>query len=141
MGRTAIAVLAVPYPPSVNRIWRSRRGAGGKPSFFLDRRYQTWKRVFDNIVMAERPRPKVVGHFCASITLDHSKRRSNTDADNRAKVILDALQRCGIIENDSLADRVTVQWGVAPEGARVTVIPSLEPGNAALDRHRQGEMA
>lgn len=109
--------LSWPMPPSVNRIWRSRRGSNGKPSFYLDRRYETWKRVVDNLVMATRPRPRITGHFTVSITLNEGKRRG--DADNRAKVILDALQRCAIIENDKLADSVLVRWGYAPEGCRV----------------------
>lgn len=112
-------VIDCPMPPSVNRIWRRRKDRV-KP--YLDTRYASWKRVFDNIIMATRPRPRVPGHFIASITLDASKRKG--DADNRAKAVLDALQHCEIIENDKLADSVTIRWGYAPEGCRIVLTPS-----------------
>lgn len=111
------AEINLPFPPSVNRIWRSRTGANGKPAYYLDKRYATWKRVCDNTLMATRPRPQVRGHFTASITLSDTKRRG--DADNRAKAILDWLQSAGVIENDSLADAVSIGWGYAPEGCCV----------------------
>ena len=120
---SALVCIPCSFPPSVNRIWRARTGAKGKPSFYLDRRYETWKRHFDNTIMAMVPRPKVLGRFDVSITLSDAKRRSNSDADNRVKVLLDALQRCAIIENDSLAESVTVRWGTAPEGCLIVIYP------------------
>jgi Holliday junction resolvase RusA-like endonuclease len=111
-------VIDCPMPPSTNALWRRRNG---QKSFYLAPRYATWKRAWDAIIMAMVPRPKVRGHFAATITLSDKKRRG--DADNRAKAILDALQRCAIIENDSLADSITIRWGFAPEGCRVMLIP------------------
>lgn len=111
-------VIKCPMPPSVNALWRRREG---QTSFYLTPRYATWKRVFDSIIMATVPRPKIVGHFAATITLNEAKRKG--DADNRAKAILDALQRCAIIENDSLADSITIRWGYAPEGCHVMLTP------------------
>lgn len=111
-------VIDCPMPPSVNALWRRSAGRSG---MYIDRRYATWKRVWDSIIMATVPRPKVKGHFAATITLNDKQRRG--DADNRAKAVLDALQRCGIIENDSLADSITVRWGFAPEGCRIMVTP------------------
>jgi Holliday junction resolvase RusA-like endonuclease len=117
-------ILALPFPPSLNRIWRSRKDSG-RP--YLDDRYKTWKRVVDNIVMATRPRPRLSGPFLASITLSRAQRNPTTDLDNRIKVILDALQRCGIIENDKYAEEITVRWGVAPEGCLVCLYPVIRP--------------
>lgn len=111
-------IIECPMPPSVNALWRRSAGRSG---MHIDRRYATWKRVFDSIIMATVPRPKVHGHFAATITLSDAARKG--DADNRAKAVLDALQRCAIIENDSLADSVTVRWGYAPEGCRVMLTP------------------
>jgi len=111
-------LIECPMPPSVNTLWRRRQG---QHSMYLDGRYATWKRVFDSIVMAIVPRPKVKGHFAATITLSEKERRG--DVDNRAKAVMDALQRCAIIENDSLADSITIRWGFAPEGCRVMLIP------------------
>lgn len=119
-----MAVINLPFPPSVNRIWRSRRGHNGKPTFYLDRRYETWKRACDNLLMMHRRewRP-IAGRFSAIIILSEGRRRG--DADNRVKGVLDWLQRANLIENDSLADSVTVRWGYAPEGCRVHLTPVL----------------
>lgn len=114
--------LDLPFPPSLNSIWRSRRGhKTGKPAFYLDGAYKAWKREADALAMAQKPLPRVPGAFAATVVLSAGKRRSNTDADNRVKVVLDWLQRAGCIDNDSKAERITVQWGEAPEGCRVTL--------------------
>lgn len=120
------------YPPSLNRIWRATTGANGKPRFYLAKRYETWKRVQDNLCMAEgwHKRP-IKGRFVAVITLDEGKRTARSDADNRIKVVMDFLQRAGIIENDSLADEVTARWGYAPSGCRVVLSPVSEHMEAA----------
>ena len=67
----------------------------------------------------------IKGHFTYHVSLDWSKRKSNMDGDNfGSKVILDFLQRNGLIENDSLADSGT--WAWAPcSGAVVQVHRSL----------------
>lgn len=108
-------IINLPLPPSVNRIWRYSR-ATGKP--FISDRYASWKRVADNYYLAnKRHWPPVKGHFRAVVTLDAKHRRG--DADNRVKALFDWLQRVEIIENDSLCDGLTVEWGWAPEGCRV----------------------
>lgn len=118
--------IEVPMPPSVNQIWRARRSArNGKPSFYLDARYATWKRAADNIILATVPRPRIMGHFEVTIVLNAEKRRG--DADNRAKAAMDFLQRAGVIENDKLANSVTTVWGFAPTGCRIEVWPSDPP--------------
>ena len=116
-----MTVLDLPFPPSVNRIWRMRKG-GGKP--YLDTRYQTWKRVADNLYLAnKRNWLPVKGNFRATITLDIAH-RGRTDLDNRIKALLDWLQRAKIIENDSLCDGLNVKWGRAPDGCRVELRPT-----------------
>ena len=116
-------------PPSVNSLWRSGTGFDGKRRYHLSARYETWKRTFDSVVMAMVPRPKVKGNFHITITLNAAKRKG--DADNRAKAVLDALQRCAIIENDKLADSVTIRWGHAPEGCQIMLTPVAAPRQTA----------
>lgn len=53
----------------------------------------------------------IVGPFEVHLTFSSEKRRRNSDIDNRIKPVLDALQRFGVIENDSLAEKVTATWG------------------------------
>lgn len=108
-------VIDLTFPPSVNRIWRYRQGRK-KP--YLDSRYTSWKRVSDNLCLAAGwHKTPISGRFAVHITLSDKRRRG--DADNRVKPVLDWLQQAAIIENDSLADSVSVSWGYAPEGCRV----------------------
>jgi Holliday junction resolvase RusA-like endonuclease len=116
--------IDLPFPPSVNEIWRTRRSRepGKKTQYYRSPVYQAWLAESDATLMAMRPRPKkVVGHFTVRITLDQTRRRG--DADNRNKGVLDWLQRAGLIENDSKADDVSIGWGEAPIGCRVTITP------------------
>lgn len=117
-----VRLIAIPFPPSVNRIWKPttrRRKLKGKPGFYLDAKYTAWKGEADKVALAQKPLPRIAGRFSARLVLDTARRRSNTDADNRVKVVMDWLQRVEVITNDSQADRVSVEWGEAPEGCRV----------------------
>jgi crossover junction endodeoxyribonuclease RusA len=112
----------LPYPPSANSIWRSKRNKYGKPAIFRSKAYEAWKRECMTLLMVQRP-GTLRGPFFATITLGVHKRRSNSDADNRIKPMMDLLQAAEVIENDKFAERVTVQWGEAPEGCRVLLEP------------------
>lgn len=120
---TAALSIALPYPPSLNRLWRHVRGRA-KP--YLAPRYQTWKRAADNEYMLHKREWKpVAGHFSAAVTLDEKRRRG--DVDNRIKVVLDWLQRVELIENDKFCDAITIRWGHAPEGVRVLLCSNSLP--------------
>jgi Holliday junction resolvase RusA-like endonuclease len=117
-------MIALPMPPSANRIW-----AHGKGRTFKSERYKIWQRAADNEFLQHRKEwAPVKGHFRALITLNAKRRKG--DADNRIKATLDFCQRVGLIENDSLCDGVTAEWGFAPEGCRVHIFPSSLPVTA-----------
>ena len=117
--------LSLPMPPSVNRIWRIAYDRhGGKRRMIKSDRYATWQQSAHGYYLQQggHRQEKIPGHFEAHIVLDASRRR-NSDADNRTKVVLDALQRFGLITDDKFCDRLTVEWGHAPLGCIVTVSP------------------
>ncbi len=109
----------LPYPPSVNRIWRQ----GKKPGHvYLDPKYRAWKREAGLMIMAQRrEQGRVSGHFKAFISLAERRRRKNTDVDNRLKAVLDALQAGGVIENDALCDEVGGVWADTTDGCSVSL--------------------
>lgn len=111
--------IDLPMPPSVNAIWRSRRGLDGRPSFYLDHKYKQWKLHCDGIYMATRPRTKFRAPVKVDITLDRSRKRG--DADNRIKAVQDWLQRAAIVADDKQVEDVRAHWGEAPSGCRVVV--------------------
>jgi Holliday junction resolvase RusA-like endonuclease len=100
--------LNLPFPPSVNSIWKHRKGGG----VYLDPKYRAWKREADGCFMQQRKTcgPSITGKFNAILWFDESRRRSNTDLDNRIKVCLDAVQRFGLVVNDSHLDKLDAQW-------------------------------
>lgn len=115
-----IATIRLPMPPSVNSLWRSYNNPKTrKLVVYRSRKYTDWIVNADAMLLAQKPLPKIAGHFSVIVTLDQSKRRG--DADNRLKPVLDQLQRAGIIEDDKYADKVAVLWGEA-DGCSVQLV-------------------
>ena len=109
--------LDLPFPTSTNRLWRI---AGRR--LINSREYESWKRSADVAYYQQfsKKRPQRLGSFDITVILD-SKRRGQSDGDNRLKSLMDWLQRAGVIANDCGADEIHVIWGEAPEGCRVVL--------------------
>lgn len=112
-------VLDLPFPPSVNHIWRR-----GPKRVYRSARYLRWMENADAAVMAAKqyPRRKIVGPFEASILL--SDGAGTGDADNRIKAVLDWCQSRDVIANDKHARELRIKWVApdqAPAGCRVTL--------------------
>jgi len=111
---TADAVeLELPLPISTNELWRP---AGGK--MIKTARYETWFRDAGNMINQQRAM-KISGPY--AMTLVINRRRTGIDLDNAVKAASDALQENGVIENDRLAQRITLSWSDDVAGMRVTV--------------------
>lgn len=110
-------VLDLPPPISVNRIWRkTKAGMMKSPA------YSRWISKADAMLLEldqlKGVRP-IAGPFSALILV----KRSRLDLDNNAKSVLDFLQSRNFIVNDNLCEELTLRWGHAPTGCRVTVRP------------------
>lgn len=110
-------VLDLPPPISVNRIWRKT-----KAGVIKSKDYERWIKRADGMLLElgqlKGVRP-ILGKFTALIVV----KRSNLDLDNNSKCLLDFLQSRNFIVNDRLCEELTLRWGDAPTGARVTVRP------------------
>lgn len=118
-------IIDLPMPPSVNRIWRHNKAGPKKVS--LSHEYMAWKKSADVLSMQLgqfRGVKTIVGKFVVTITVQ----RCRGDLDNRIKGVLDYLQSRAVIVDDKYCERITVQWGEAPAGCRVKVVP-LQPQN------------
>lgn len=104
-----MVTLTLPFPPSVNSIWRF---AGRKA--YAAKEYTAWKKAADAAFVQQKAEKTVgtpiKGAFEVFMSFDETRRRWNTDIDNRVKVCLDALQRFGLIENDSKCQTLTATW-------------------------------
>jgi Holliday junction resolvase RusA-like endonuclease len=117
--------LDLPFPPSVNRLWRSTKD--GK--HYRSPRYQTWFQAAGLEINRQRP-GRVSGQFSVLLQLGRPDRRSR-DLDNLMKPVLDLLQHHGVIDNDSLAQHVSVHWSDTIKGAHVVVSKWREAVRAA----------
>jgi Holliday junction resolvase RusA-like endonuclease len=114
-------VLDLPVPPSVNRT--------RKINWAHKRKVDAWKKVCDAYVLLAKARPinplklTKIPRFELTVTL--SEERTGIDLDAGLKALIDYLRRVEVVEDDSQKHmrKLTVEWGCAPEGARVTVRP------------------
>lgn len=100
----------IPYPPSVNDIWRhTSRGV------FISEAGLAYRQACGVQLMAQRvPRwdRGIRGRLGLEIiALPPKQKRKFRDLDNLLKASLDALQHCGVIENDGHFDRIVIERG------------------------------
>lgn len=111
-------VLTLPYPPSVNSIWRR---VGAKTILSAD------GRVYRAALLAEAARqvgaPKLSGRLSVHIHA-HPPDNRRRDLDNLPKAILDGMTHAGVWLDDSQIDDLRVtRCNVFPGGAiRVIVV-------------------
>lgn len=119
-------VLELPYPPSVNHIWRR---VGSRTVISREgRRYR--KDVCAALAARGRPQ-RLEGRLAVRITVcppDHRRR----DLDNVQKSLLDALAHAGVYRDDSQIDRLEVHRGPVTRGGRVLLEISALDGTAPL---------
>lgn len=118
-------VVDLPYPPSVNKLWRST-AAISKQRVYLAPSYALWKTAADALLMSERgwTKKRLSGLFEIKIDLCNPAKHPRGDLDNRIKAVLDYLQRVEVIRNDKDCQRLVAQWVPqegAPHGCRVTL--------------------
>lgn len=89
------AKLTLPWPPSVNHIWR--RGRRG--TFLSEEALAFRKVVWVEWVKAGKPR---FSSGVRVLVVANPPDRRRRDLDNLLKSLLDALVSCGCIEDDSL---------------------------------------
>jgi len=112
----SVITIDLPFPPSVNAIWRSFRGR-----VVASKEAQIWWKLAEGTLYTQRPawKARISGPFEAELMFDQSK-RGRKDLDNLSKLPLDAAQRFGIIDNDRLCERLTSSWGEV-DGCRLTL--------------------
>jgi crossover junction endodeoxyribonuclease RusA len=107
-------LINLPYPPSVNHLWRV--GKGGKVHKSADGK--AWSDRAAWLVKASGV--KVSGPYILLVTVVRPDKRRR-DLDNTSKAVCDALQAGGAIEDDCLC--ALAIWGWADTTAEVNIIP------------------
>lgn len=111
--------LRLPWPPSVNRIWRNVViGRSARTLLSKDGRL-----YFDDAarrVQVQRQGRKIDGRAQVEIVL-HAPTRAAIDIDNRAKAVLDACTKGGLWTDDSQVDVLVVRRDCVLKGGAVVV--------------------
>lgn len=95
--------ITLPFPPSVNRLYRSFKGRSIK-----SKAYREWEKEAAWSLVAQKPRP-IKGRYKLTLLLTPPDKRKR-DLGNLEKAISDALQTAGVIENDHLCRRLVIEW-------------------------------
>jgi Holliday junction resolvase RusA-like endonuclease len=109
-------VLDLPAPMSVNRTRRINYASMAAQ--------KAWKQQADNLyLMQKRGLEKIEGPFEVQITICSSCR---LDLDNGIKHLIDAARGYGLVRDDNptYLRKITVEFGDAPEGARLLITPA-----------------
>jgi len=106
--------LWLPFPPSVNGLYP------GKARRFKSRRYRNWIHEADVALLQQDFKP-VEGMCEVHYKFGRPDARKR-DVFNFEKALTDYLVSAGVIEDDSLIERGTVEWA-AHEGVTVEVWP------------------
>lgn len=112
-------VLWLPLPPSTNKLWRTYKGRIIKSA-----EYRKWLIEAAKIVLMQRPKA-VQGKYQMTLTVERKDRR-RTDLSNRLKALEDALVTAGVVEDDSLAERIVLEWSNDPPTKDAQVIVTIE---------------
>ena len=113
-------VVHTPLPPSVNHIWKPKRGGS-----YLSKQYTAWKLLAgQEWLLQKKNQPRgISGPYGAILILVKPDNRRR-DLDNHTKAIKDFAVQHGLIEDDSLCEKLYVRWGTkkeAPLGAKLTL--------------------
>lgn len=110
-------VLQLPWPPSVNRYWRSVKGR-----VLISRDGREYRVDVQQHVRAQLPSLGTPenGRLEVVITAYPPDRRRR-DLDNMLKATLDALQHAGVIADDGDIDRLAITRGQVQECGRLLV--------------------
>lgn len=113
----------LPFPPSVNNLF-----ANGKKGRFRTDKYETWRTLAGQEIMAQG-RKRLKGAVSMSVLAVRPDKRKR-DLSNLLKAIEDLLVDMGVIEDDSLIERISIQWADADQYECMVLVQPHEGGVA-----------
>src|SRR5690606_33375108 len=115
----------LPYPPSVNNLFANSKNGGR----YAVESYKAWRKAAGEEIIAQR-RQRIKGRFSLAIYVVRPDKRKR-DVANLIKAVEDLLVEMQVVEDDSLAERVTIQWADAGSFECLVIIQPAEVGLAA----------
>lgn len=115
--------IFLPYPPSVNKLW-----GYGKGRVYKSVSYKAWLTEAHVAWLQQRCKfsvRRIEGPYLLRLEATPPDKR-HRDIGNLEKSVSDFLQAAGIIQNDRLARRITVEW-TDDTDAKVGVVATIYP--------------
>ena len=100
--------ITLPYPPSVNSIWRAHRRKDGTLGAIKSKKYRAWCENAGWEIKRQRP-PIFAGPVRLHIEAGKPDKRKR-DVSNLIKPLEDALVTYGVIRDDSDVQDLRIQW-------------------------------
>jgi len=107
--------LDLPYPVSTNALWMRSSTTG---QVIRSPRYAKWFQAAGNELAIQRP-GCIRGKYALEVLIERKSGRR--DIDNAIKSLSDLLVANQVVEDDSLAQRITLEWSDTIKGAWVTI--------------------
>ena len=114
--------LDLPFPPSVNRLWRQTHGR-----VYLNPRYVKWKKHADAYLLMQMrnlPVKRITGNYSLTTLLVKPDNKHRDLNNFSTKAIEDFLVSRKLIDDDSLCQESRSKWvttNEAPIGCRVII--------------------
>lgn len=117
--------IDLPFPPSVNAVWRSTAQFG---RVLKSEEYRSWLKLAGGYWMQQRGKQEIKhidGSYKLEITLTPPDKRRR-DLGNYEKALSDFCQEVGIVNNDCLCEKLSLEWDRSKDaipGARLILVP------------------
>lgn len=119
--------LVLPFPPSVNRLWRASKGGG----VYRSAKYSDWRRLAMWQIAGQSKGKKIEGPYKLTILAVRPDKRKR-DLGNLEKAISDILVSQKIVEDDYLCEWIVARWVESGPECRV-IIERIEDTDAGDD--------
>jgi crossover junction endodeoxyribonuclease RusA len=135
MAEEAITPLyfELPYPPSLNGIWRG--GKGGR--HYLSLKYRQWRDEAGLLAKSQAKGKRIAGPYAIQIDVVRPDKRRR-DLDNLIKVSLDLLANIGVTDDDCECQYIEAKWVEIGPPLRLSVRPCLRWGASPWTSQAQG---
>jgi len=117
--------ITLPYPPSINAAYAN---GGNKRGRHKTAAYKAWEQ-HAGMFIKDSHRQKL-GPYSLHIALKRPDKRRR-DLGNVEKVISDLLVAHGVVKDDCLAERITLQWDAGLDAECVVLVQPFEGAIAA----------
>lgn len=116
--------IELPWPPSVNRVWRNVKG-----KTLLSAEGRNYRELVGQYCLIKRIAGKRLNGRLSVKILVNPPNKIRRDIDNLAKVPLDALTHAAVWLDDSQIDELYIRRDEIKKGGFITIqITELQPG-------------